>query len=651
MGPRTTTPGISVTILDANLRAQLSRILGKNSLTDPIHDYELAELRSLESPGTGIRNIEGLQYATGLEDLNLLGNRLSGRIPIEHLLQFTELRILNLSRNYLSGTIPPEIGQLTNLEDLFLRDNRLTGSVPWNLRNLSNIDLAYALKGNLITGIDAPPERTRNSMYSSDPAANGNASHHSISYFQGPLLLERELDQAPVEHQTPILGRWAALAVRIDHDVPEPPLVITRVLDAQDVVLAESLAEATLPVTAPDQSGSERWRTEYVFDMPGELFQAGNQLVHVIDPDNELAETDEADNATEPFVISGTEPPPLHITFFPLHSSGEEPPDVDSDTLMVGPSAFLPIADSFEARIGYPILAVPGSLRTTLNRLLAIWNARAAPDEFYHGVYDSSLALSDDEFAGIAFLPPVRVAVSRLFLHRVIPHEIGHNLSLGHPPGCEAELLDNDYPYPDGQLGPDRGWDVNWRRFVSRDDEGFADVMSYCEDSHFISDYNYRKASEYWLSSGSESSTSGVRSVDTPELRMGDRRSPQTTCTDSQDCENGPATSTSQSAATTADPGSLALSGMIDADGNWSLTQSQSQFSENGPRPPVEDGEYTLILLDSAGVQVYEEPLAIISVSEGDDSFWAARTPIPLRPAREVVILDPQGAEVLREPL
>ena len=92
----------------------------------------------------------------------------------------------------------------------------------------------------------------------------------------------------------PVLGRWAALAVRIDHEIPEPPPVITRVLDGQGSVLAERLGEAAPPSTV--STGSGRWRTEYVFELPGSLYRAGHQLVHVIDPDDELAETDENDN-------------------------------------------------------------------------------------------------------------------------------------------------------------------------------------------------------------------------------------------------------------------------------------------------------------------------------------------------------------------
>ena len=106
------------------------------------------------------------------------------------------------------------------------------------------------------------------------------------------------------------------------------------------------------------------------------------------------------------------------------------------------------------------------------------------------------------------------------------------------------------------------------------------------------------------------------------------------------DTSDGAVGVSTQTAPTSTEPDSLALSGQINADGVWSL--GQVQISERGPRPPAENGEYRLLLFDSAGVQVYEESLAVIQLSEGEESLWAARTPLPLRPAR---------AELRNEPI
>ena len=511
--------------------------------------------------------------------------------------------------------------------------------VPWDFRDrVIRGSLRLSVGRNLISGYAAPPAIIRNPAYSSETAENGNAAHHSISYFQGPLLLEWDWQGERVEHQTPILGRWAGLAVSIDHAVEEPPLVISRILDARNMVLAESLAEAAPPVTEEIALG--QWRTEYMFYLPGELFQAGNQIVHVIDPDDELAETDETDNVAEPIVVYGEQPPKFRVTFIPVQLATQEEftriDELDPEVLMAGTKAFFPIADDFEARIGPPLRVGVETSLEVIEKVRELWNLEADPDEFYHGI-----VVSDFWRGGGRGARPGRVAVSGYrSIHRVIPHEFGHNFSLGHPPGCGAEFLDENYPYPDGQLGPERGWELNWRQFISGENEVYGDVMSYCPPQRFISSYNYRLASEYWLSLGNETSTSMVT---TAPLVEGEGYSPDPVS------GGGSGASSSQAASTSADSASIALSGRISAAGTWNLTQAQ--LSRRAPRAPPAEGSYTLILFDGAGIQVYGEPLTVTELSEGDESFWAARTPIPLRTAREIVILDARGVEVLRQPL
>ena len=287
---------------------------------------------------------------------------------------------------------------------------------------------------------------------------------------------------------------------------------------------------------------------------------------------------------------------------------------------MRGTYAYFPISGDYETKIAPAIELDSSSTGEMLTEVRKLWNLEGDADEFYHGI-------TMQPIGGRAALSGW-VALSQAATYSTIPHEFGHNLSLRHPPGCNAAGPDHDYPYREGKLGPSRGWDHNWHRFVSGEIERFGDVMSYCTEIDFISDYHYRKAWDYWRARGPYSSTSSV-----------------TTAAVTTD---GTPTVSTQAASAEATQ-SLALSGGISAEGVWSL--GQAQISERGPRPPAEDGEYRLILFDAAGVQVYEEPLALIEISDSDESFWAARTPMPLRTAAEVVILDAQGNEVLRQSL
>ena len=636
--------------------------LENNALSGTIPP-ELGNLASLQGLNLSRNQLSGeipvaLGRLTNLVQLNLNQNRLSGPIPSE-LGNLASLTQLFLSGNELTGPIPPELGNLARLEQLFLSSNQLTGSVPSALANLTELrelnaynnrltgtvpwvfwervtrgELTINIGGNLISGFEPPPQRSSRPDFSTDPAENGNASHHSVAYFQGPLVWSWNWQDLAVEHQEPILGRWAALAVRVDHGVAEPPLVVTRVLDSDDEVLAERLTEAASPAT--ESTGSGQWQTEYVFELPGSLYAAGNKIVHVIDPDGEMAETDEEDNVGETITLYGEEPPAFRITFIPIHFPDAPTPAVDPQALMAGARAFWPIADDFEAQIGTPLETDPADALELWDEMVALWNAEADADEFYHGVYVGPRPASGDRkiIGGGLAQRPGYVAYSQIGVHDVIPHELGHNLSLLHAPGCGTNIPDEEYPYANGGLGPHRGWELNWRRFISTGD-GYADIMSSCSHLDFVSDYHYRKAAEYWLSTRSTAgdavtTTSGVSGW-----------SPMAAASSS--ASGGQAILVSNAS------GGLALSGRVDASGAWSLTDTQS--TEKGPRPPAPDGEFTLILLDEDGVELYREPLSVIAISHGSEASWAARTPRSVRPAREVAILDAQGVTVLRQEL
>ncbi|MYE99796.1 MAG: hypothetical protein F4234_06410, partial [Gammaproteobacteria bacterium] len=607
---------------------------------DPEHGYSNSNLVTDLSPILGLPNLEYLHLGQnllsgpippelgqlgGLWYLDLSSNQLEGSIP-EELGQLGNLEYLLLARNQLEGNIPEELGEIASLKSLVVLDNRaLAGYLPWKMHErFIGGELFIQILHTQIIGFAAPPQRVRNSSYPDGPDSNGNASHVSISYFQGPLMLEQDFSGELVEFQTPVLGRRAMLAVTVSHKIPDPPMVITRVLNQDSLVLEERLAEAAYPITK--SVGDESWLTEYYFDLPGELFQTGNRFEHVIDPENELAETDEEDNVWEPFVVHGEDPPRLRISFIPIQTAMDEDDwylnfNLNPQALMSGILNLLPIADDFEARIGSAYkLNEAEDVSGAYFELIELWNLEAEADEFYFGIKPPSFGNSSVGGLG------GQVALSTIDPQVVIPHEFGHNLSLEHPPGCRTGYyIDENYPYPEGKLGTTVSWDFKFRRFASGADERFGDVMSYCHEKAFtsISDYHYRKATEYWLSFGSGIST---RRVSTSSVITEERES-QTF--------------------TTLEARSLALSGRISAGGAWSLTQTQ--FSQRGPRSPATDREFTLILFDSAGVQVYAEPLSIAEISHSDESLWAARTPIPLRTAHEILILDSQGNEVLRQ--
>ena len=612
---------------------------------------------------------------TGLRVLDLSGNELSGWVPWE-LGSLANLQILNLSGNRLIGSLAPELANLGRLDELNLRSNRLTGTVPRDFwERASRRELLLRYRDNEILGFGPSSSPSQRPPDSDDAGDNGNASHHSVAYYQGPLVWEWDWQGDPEEHQRPVLGRWAALAVRVDHEVATPPSVITRVLDSQGSVLSERLAEAAPSSTV--STGSDAWRTEYVFELPGSLYQAGNQVVHVIDPDDELAETDEDDNLGAPIRLYGEALAPFRATFIPLHFPGDEPPAIDAEALMSGVRAYLPIADDYEAQVAPARESDARNLDRLLDDVLAIWNAEADAHEYYHGVFLWPWLGSSGRnarTAGIAVLSG-NVAVSVLAPSVVVPHEFGHNLGLSHTPGCSAQKADLVYPYRDGGLGALAGWDVQWRRFVSNEDAGHTDLMSYCGRYEFVSDYHYRKALNYRLRTHPATSRLPVQGsarsgLAAQETRVSVGQSPSGTpqpdpgSDDSvefppfgtqppaleADSGGGPAPSATQQQALEAIAGGgLALSGRMDASGQWSLAHARTTDSE--PRAPAPDGPFTLILFDGEGEELYTEPLAVNALSHGDDAGWAARTPIPTEPVKQMAIVNAEGDELFRQEL
>ena len=137
-------PETQVTIPDADLRAAIEFALGK-ARDAPITRAEMASLTSLEASDSDIRDLTGLEFATGLTSLNLSNNLISDLTPLSGL---TNLTTLILSYNSISDLTP--LSGLTNLTTLILSYNTITDISP--LSSLTNLTLLI-LSGNLFSDI------------------------------------------------------------------------------------------------------------------------------------------------------------------------------------------------------------------------------------------------------------------------------------------------------------------------------------------------------------------------------------------------------------------------------------------------------------------------------------------------------------------
>ena len=131
-----------------------------------------------------------------------------------------------------------------------------------------------------------------------------------------------------------------------------------------------------------------------------------------------------------------------------------------------------------------------------------------ATNDYYHGIlaWPASRYPGSWGFGGIAYIGGwaglTLSHVSGIYRGDVsfgstLAHELGHNLSLRHAPGCGAGGPDPDYPYTDaytGVWGVDFSTGGDFGRLISP--ARYRDFMSYC-DPPWASDFSFTKALEY----------------------------------------------------------------------------------------------------------------------------------------------------------
>ena len=109
---------------------------------------------------------------------------------------------------------------------------------------------------------------------------------------------------------------------------------------------------------------------------------------------------------------------------------------------------------------------------------------------YYYGVVGSS----PGDVRGIAGLGyPASVGVDEDFIYT---HEMGHAMNLNHTPCGGAIMWDPDYPYEEGSIGV-WGYDIAIGRLL--DPVSSKDIMGYCFDDVWISDYHFNRAMTHRL--------------------------------------------------------------------------------------------------------------------------------------------------------
>ncbi|PHU05326.1 hypothetical protein BC332_26148 [Capsicum chinense] len=115
------------------------------SVPETIGKLEYMESLYLNGNAFSVKIPFSIYNLTRLTTLNLVENRLEGRIPPElekciNLTRITERGSLSLASNSLTGSLPIELGQLINLEELDVSHNKFSGEISSTLSNCLHLE-------------------------------------------------------------------------------------------------------------------------------------------------------------------------------------------------------------------------------------------------------------------------------------------------------------------------------------------------------------------------------------------------------------------------------------------------------------------------------------------------------------------------------
>lgn len=484
-----------------------------------------------------------------LDWLDLQGNRLTGAIPAElgHLMH---LRVLNLRVNGLSGAIPPVLGGMSNLVLLELNANKLSGPIPPELSRLSNL-WGLILSDNELSG-SIPHEFGGMARLSSLKLARNEELAGPLPASLTGLRLE-SLQAGGTDLCAPsdpsfqawlasvgdrwIAGCGEAMAYLVQtvqsrtHPVPlvagEGALLRVFVTAARETAAGIPAARArfyldgaeqhtvdipakSAPIPAEVDEG-DRSRSINVA-VPGRVMRPGLEMVVEIDPDGTL---DEALGVPRRIPEMGRlavdvrEMPVLDMTMVPflwsqapdsavLRAVEDMAADPEGHPLLEETRVLLPVG-GIEVTAHEPVVSSSNHSHDLADQAQAIRILEGGG-----GYYVATMSGETSGFSGVAALE--NWYNFSILDAAVIAHELGHNMSLGHAPGCRAGGPDTSFPYADGSIG---AWGYDHRRDRLVSPALLSDHMTYC-DPAWVSDYHFVKPMRWRLANEATSATASA---------------------------------------------------------------------------------------------------------------------------------------------
>ena len=323
-----------------------------------------------------------------------------------------------------------------------------------------------------------------------------------------------------------VADRQALLRVFVTADYTNayrPAARATFFLGEEEIHVASLEAPSGLPGRVDESSLASSFNAI----IPGSVVQPGVEMVVEIDPDSTLSTTTGSQlriPATGRRALDVRTLPPLDVTLVPVAFSSEvskgdnemvaalvrDMATNDSRATLQPARALLPLTE-LNVRLREPYATQADTLEDggigLLDEIhLLRFIEAGATDEYYHGIlaWPASRYPGSWGYTGIAYIGGWAGltlshigGVYRTGFPDTFAHELGHNLSLRHAPGCGAGGPDPAYPYDGaftGVWGVDFDTGGEFGRLISP--ARYRDFMSYC-DPAWTSDFNFTKAIEY----------------------------------------------------------------------------------------------------------------------------------------------------------
>ena len=476
------------------------------------------------SSGARLDEWHGVKTQSGrVRELVLPANGLRGALPAE-IGNLTELRVLNLADNRLSGGIPVVISSMTELDTIRVSGNReMEGRLPFELTGLNGLaTLAFAN-----TGLCASPSETFQHWLGGLTVVDGttcaNPEQVTLSL---PIIYLTQAIQRPAGDVPLIQGRDALLRVFLKSDEPqaffEPAVVATLSRAGQSVHRVVMRREGDLLATIADES---ELRNSYNAVIPSRFIVPGTELVVEADPAGGIPL---APGSQTRFPASGGWPlnvievPPMELTVVPVMEA-EQP---DSSILEWTGNIAANSPEVGLLRSAFPFSEFHARTRETYVTSLDLTNE----DDQWRLVLELEAVRAAENGQGYWY--GVGASVNGYVRGRArlggwvsigkawdteLAHEVGHNLNLDHAPCGGALNTDPEFPYANGSIGM---WGYDFRNSTVLSPNRRRDIMGYCYDQGWLSDYYFEKVIDYRAQLETERKRAVASASDAPRSEM-----------------------------------------------------------------------------------------------------------------------------------